>query len=92
MGSGDGVRLHESPPFGYCTAGQKTLLAPPVCPKHPKAYFALNIYVQKLIHFTSHLSRNSLIFVLKNNMSWIRTAASAQEMGSRLSCVLKSDS
>lgn len=38
----------------------------PYVPDAAKYIFALKFYVQKLIRFTSHLSRDILVFVLKN--------------------------
>lgn len=48
-------------------------------PHTAKYTFALKVYVQKLIHFMSHLSRDILIFVIKKNMGWISTAELVQE-------------
>ena len=78
--------------FSFLTARPEKPSCTLYMPDRAKYIFALKVYVQKLIHFTSHLSRDILIFVPKNNMGWISTAEPVQEIGVLLSHVHKSDS
>lgn len=68
--------LRAHPPAPAHRAGKPFLC--PYVPSAAKYVFALKVYVQDLIHFTFHLSRDILIFVLKNN-----TAGLAQQSGLR---------
>lgn len=84
--------LTQSFVFSFLTARPEKPSCALYMPNIAKYIVALKVYVQKLIHFTSHLSRDILIFVPKNNMGWISTTEPAQETGVLLSHVHKSDS
>lgn len=69
--------LTQSFVFSFLTARPEKPSCALYMPNTAKYIFALKVYVQKLIHFTSHLSGDILIFVPKNNMGWISTTEPA---------------